>query len=75
MTFSALTMFKVLKKNLKTFQYSWESDNADEGGADNRRLWRWWGVVAVGRDLFGDKKYSIGNDMLGKLFESSSAAT
>ena len=44
-------------------------------GADNRRLWRWWGVVAVGIDLFGDKKYSIGNDMLGKLFESSSAAT
>ena len=26
-------------------------------------------------DLFGDKKYLIGNDMLGKLFESSSAAT
>ena len=26
-------------------------------------------------DLFGDKKYLIGNDMIGKLFESSSAAT
>ena len=25
-------------------------------------------------DLFGDKKYSIGNDILGKLFEGSSAA-
>ena len=33
------------------------------------------GVVAVGIDLFGDKKYSFGNDILGKSFESSYAAT
>ena len=26
-------------------------------------------------DFFGDNKYSIGNNILGKLFEDSSAAT
>ena len=75
LTFSALTKFNIRKKKLRTFQYSWESNNAGEGGGSSRRLWKWWGVVAVGIDLFGDKKYSTGNDKLCKSFESSSAAT
>ena len=32
-------------------------------------------VVAAGIDLFGDEKYSFGNDIRDKSFESSYAAT
>ena len=60
---------------MRTFHYSSELINAGEGGGDSRRFWKWWGIVAVGIDLFGDKKYSIGNDILGKSFESSFIAT
>ena len=67
LNFSALTKFEVPKKNLRTFQYSGESVNAGEGGGYSKRLWKWWEVVAVEIDLFDDKKYSIGNDILGKL--------
>ena len=45
------------------------------GGGNSRRLWKWWGLVAVGIDLFGDQKYSIRNDIPDKSFEGPSAAT
>ena len=45
------------------------------GVSNSRRLWKWWGLVAMGIDLFGDQKYSIRNDILDKSFEGSCAAT